>query len=335
MFTQIHKDFIIKAYTHLGNYLGNYKNNSLNDLLPRAKAENVWFDEENVSQALTQWQKMLSQDQVSQWINNYELVTISPKSIGIIMAGNIPLVGLHDMLCVWATGHRAIVKLSSDDTVLMQHILNEMVAYNPYFEANTEVVQRLNAADAIIATGSNNTNRYFEHYFGQKPHIFRKNRHSVAVIKGHETKEDFINLGHDIFQYYGLGCRSISQLLVPETYDFIPMLDAFNTFDYLQHNYKYFNNYEYYKAIYLINRDKHLDTGFLLIRENDSMAAPVGTIYFKTYKNDIEIDAYLKTNEADIQCIAGMNYTAFGQSQKPSIQDYADNIDTMEWLLKN
>lgn len=259
--------------------------------------------------------------------------------IGLILAGNIPLVGFHDVLCVLASGHHALIKASSNDTRLIKYILNLLVEIAPEFKTRFTFVERLAHFDAVIATGSNNTSRYFEYYFGKVPHIIRKNRNSIALLTGNETKEQLFLLGHDIFDFFGLGCRNVSKLLVPAGYDFVPFFEAVEPHQPIIHHHKYNNNYDYNKSIYLVNSDKHLDNGFLLVKEDERLASPLAVLYFEYYDDMPAATSRLAELSEAIQCIVthghidiGNQVVDFGQSQQPRLWDYADGVDTMAFL---
>ncbi|EHQ29418.1 hypothetical protein [Mucilaginibacter paludis] len=259
--------------------------------------------------------------------------------VGLILAGNIPLVGFHDVLCVLASGNRALIKASSNDARLIKYILNLLVEIAPEFETRFSFVERLANFDAVIATGSNNTSRYFEYYFGKVPNIIRKNRNSVALLTGNETKEQLFMLGHDIFDFFGLGCRNVSKLLVPAGYDFVPFFEAIEPHQPIINHHKYNNNYDYNKSIYLVNGDKHLDNGFLLVKEDERLASPLAVLYFEYYDNLPAAVNRLADLSESIQCIVTHEAVAvsnqvvdFGKSQQPQLWDYADGVDTMAFL---
>jgi hypothetical protein len=301
---------------------------------------NAWFTPESVTNAVTSIGKMLNADDLATWLNKYDLgKSTTPKKIGLILAGNIPLVGFHDVLCVLVTGNHALIKASTQDARLIKHVLKMLVAIDDSFADNFSFVERLVDFDAVIATGSNNSSRYFDYYFGKVPNIIRKNRNSVAVITGNETKEQLYNLGHDIFDYFGLGCRNVSKLFIPKGYDLATFFEAIEPYhDIINHN-KYSNNYGYNRSIYLVGSEKHLDNNFLILREDDSLSSPLAVLFYNYY-NDIRSVTDLLNNEAEnIQCIVTTaplqvksQVVDFGQSQQPKLWDYADGIDTMDFL---
>jgi len=260
-----------------------------------------------------------------------------------VLAGNIPLVGFHDVLCVLISGNFALIKASSQDARLITQVLKRLTAIESAFEQRFAFTERLKDFDAVIATGSNNTSRYFEYYFGKVPHIIRKNRNSVAVLTGRETTEQLHALGRDIFDYFGLGCRNVSKLFVPEGYDFVPFFEAIEPYKNIINHHKYNNNYDYNKSIYLVNRDKHLDNGFLLVKEDERMVSPLAVLFFEYYDDLQSLDERLNHEKENIQCIVTAAPLAsgawgttvnFGRSQQPSLWDYADGVDTMDFLTK-
>jgi hypothetical protein len=302
-----------------------------------AQENNSWFTKDNVYFTLNSWSKSLTESNLNNFIKSIDLNIKSPKKVAIIMAGNIPLVGFHDFLSVLISGHSVVVKQSSSD----KHLLPFLAKYLEYVEEGfkgkiTFTEEKLTNFDAVIATGSNNTARYFEYYFKNKPNIIRKSRNSVAVITGKETEEDFIKLSDDIFQYFGLGCRSVSKLFVPKGFNF----DAFFTGMYAKkdiiNNAKYANNYDYNKAVYLMSLFDLLENGFLMIKEDESYSSPIATIFYEYYDNDIDLKIKLHQDKDNIQCIVAKDFieneVAFGQTQHPKLTDYADGVNTLEFL---
>ena len=254
------------------------------------------------------------------------------------MAGNLPLVGFHDLLCVLVAGHKAIVKLSSDDRVLLPYLITQIRTFAPeWAEAVAFTDDKVTEYDAVIATGSDNTARYFEYYFGKKPHIIRKNRHSVAVLTGEETPEELQDLGKDIFLYYGLGCRSVSKLFVPQGYDFDLLFQAIYPYKDIIEEQKYANNYDYNKAVYLMSLYKLLENGFLLLKEDEHYGSPIATLFYEYYTNKETLKKKLATDREKIQCVVGHNFIdgeiPFGQTQTPKLWDYADGVNTLTFLL--
>ena len=348
----------LSAFIHLGKLfhdLGNdlsyaesskacsdvlYEN--FNALILRQKKSNPWFTEINIRKSLFSLSKLCEKEELMSFVNRYNLSLHSPKkksnskTIAIIMAGNIPLVGFHDLLCVLLSWNNALIKLSSDDQLLLPEFLNYLCSKFPFLKEKYSIsTSSLKHMDGVIATGSDNSNLYFKKYFGHLPHIFRKNRTSVAVICGSETKTDFENLGKDIFAYFGRGCRSVSHLLIPESFDINIFFEAIvNQGEIINHN-KYGNNYDYNRAVHLMNQIPILDNNFVLLKETKELFSPLAMIHYHRYSSENEIKSYLENHKESIQAIVGMNNNRipFGQAQNPSIFDFADNVDTMKWLV--
>ena len=327
----------LAAFAALGRRLASLTDDELTDLAARARNRNAWFDLPNVRSAIMGVAHLLAEPALSHWAGRYPAEPASPRQVGVVMAGNIPLVGFHDLLCVLLSGHTLLAKPSQDDTVLMLWIAKELTQIEPAFGERLQFVERLNAADAFIATGSDNTARYFEYYFRNKPHLIRRNRTSLAILTGRETPEELAGLGADIFQYYGLGCRNVSKLYVPEGYDFVPLLDALAPWQHVLNHHKYQNNYDYNKSILLVNAVPHFDTGFLLLTEREALVSPISVLHFSYYAQEIDLLDQLTNVAAQTQCLvsAGGRYPGsfpFGRAQSPAVSDYADGIDTMEFL---
>lgn len=331
---------LCSSLARLGNAFMEADNGNLALAKRRASAENHWFDEKSVDFALSAWKELLTEQNLQEWVQKGGLSAFvpEPKNIGIVMAGNVPLVGLHDLLCVLLSGHRARIKLSSDDSALMTFVIQELSRYSPWLEERLILVERLTDIDAIIATGSNNTSRYFEYYFRNIPHLLRKNRNSLAILTGSETEEDLFEIGKDVFTYYGLGCRNITQLLLPEGSSPTPFYDAIaDHFEVLNHN-KYANNYTYHRALFLLNQQKHLDNNFLLLKEDPTLYSPVGCLNYSYYKDEKDLEAYVRDHEEHIQVIVSKGSYSFhsvmpGQSQKPALDDYADGVNTLQFCV--
>lgn len=321
----------------------NVKNNDLFfdkmvSLIENAQHQNGWFTPENVQYAIQSWGKALTKDNLENWLSKYNFSERNEKNVGLILAGNIPLVGFHDIICVLTSGHKAIIKLSSNDHQLTKFLLDYLIEINEIFASRITFTEgKLEGFDAVIATGSNNTARYFEYYFSSKPNIIRKNRNSVAILTGKETKEELVALGEDIFTYFGLGCRNVSKIFVPENYDFKLFFEAMFEYGDIIHYEKYANNYDYNKAVFLMSNYSLLDNEFLLLKEDKSFSSPIGSLFYEYYSNFDAVIEHLH-NEADkIQCIVSnqstKNHIPFGYTQKPNLWDYADNVDTIEFLL--
>ncbi|MBK9319796.1 MAG: acyl-CoA reductase [Bacteroidetes bacterium] len=337
----------IEALVRLGNAVaamleemesgGELTGNPLNNIVQQAYRKNPWFIPANTISALSQWTKLLEKRSLEKWTSAYKLhdsESISVKNVGIIMAGNIPMVGFHDLICVLLSGHKAIVKCSADDEVLIPFLLEVLLQVAPEMSNYFKLEKRFGDIDAVIATGSNNTSRYFDYYFGKYPHVIRKNRNSVAVLTGSETETDLRNLGEDIFSYFGLGCRNVSKLYVPENYQFDGFFRAIEIYGeaLMQHN-KYMNNFDYHNALFMLNNEKFLTNNFLLLREHQALATPVSVLHYEVYSSKYELMKKLEAEKELMQCIIGKAYLPFGTSQQPGLSDYADGVDTMKFLL--
>lgn len=345
-----------KAFVELGRFLSQFSSNSsspksdvLNnnaffdrmlDLVQLSKSHNGWYTEEQVFFALQSWAVALTPENLDKWVSAYDIKdNIEPKTIGLILAGNIPLVGFHDFLSVLITGHKALVKTSSNDQHILPFLAKYLISVEPAFESHITFTEgKLEGFDAVIATGSNNTARYFEYYFKDKPSIIRKNRNSAAILTGNESKEDLINLGEDIFRYFGLGCRNVSKIFVPKGYDFKGFFEAMYEYGDIIHYEKYANNYDYNKAVFLMSNFQILDNEFMTIKEDPGYASPISSVFYEYYD---DIDVLRKKLEADkdqLQCVVSNGITpesiTFGQTQKPALWDYADNVDTVTFLTK-
>jgi len=329
----------ISPFISLGKLL---KTTLIEEAVFRAYSHNHWFTPEFVRQSLRAIsEEYLEEEKLSNWIEPYSLHYSSqtaPKKIGVVMAGNVPAVGFDDLLCVLVSGHHLLAKISNDDRSLMLFLIEKLIEIEPELAERISVVERLNAADAYIATGSDNTARYFEYYFSKKPHIIRRNRTSVGILNGNETKEELAALGRDVLQYFGLGCRNVAKVYVPEGYDFREFYEAIEPqHDYYVNHHKYFNNYEYNKSVYLINQEPHFDNGFLMTRETESLVSPISVLFYERYQSADHLAELLTTNEDKIQCIVSQkgnypNSLPFGQAQSPTLFDYADGVDTMAFL---
>ena len=309
------------------------------DLLELSQSHNGWFTQEQVYFAVQSWAEALKEDNLNQWLSSYDLSDIKPKTVGLILAGNIPLVGFHDFLSVLISGHKALIKTSSNDQHLIQFLANYLINVEPklsYYISFTD--GKLENFDAIIATGSNNTARYFEFYFKDKPSIIRKNRNSVSVLNGKESHDDLVNLGEDIFRYFGLGCRNVSKLFVPKNYSFEAFFKAIYEYKDVIFYEKYSNNYDYNKAVFLMSNFKLLDNEFLTLKEDTSYASPISSVFYEYYDSISDLQKRLTNDAEQIQCIVSNklieNSIPFGQTQQPKLWDYADNVDTIAFLTE-
>lgn len=308
------------------------------NLIQLSQSHNGWYTPENVYFSIQSWATALTEENLDKWLASYNLEINEPKNVGLILAGNIPLVGFHDFLSVLISGNNVLIKTSSNDQFLLPFLAKYIIAIEPEFSNKITFVEgKLENFDAVIATGSNNTARYFEYYFKDKPSIIRKNRNSVAVLNGKETKEQLIALGEDIFRYFGLGCRNVSKLFVPKGYSFNAFFEAIFEYQDIIHYEKYANNYDYNKAVFLMSNFKLLDNGFLTIKEDSSYASPISSVFYEFYDSIEELQLRLQSESEQIQCIVSNNLVEnsidFGQTQKPNLWDYADNVDTISFLL--
>lgn len=321
----------------LGNWFNTISSSELDQLILMAGNENSWFTPESIRSAFTAWGKVLTLDKIERWINGRELSPATAQRIGLIMAGNIPLVGLHDLLTVLISGNEAHIKYSSQDRALMSAVVSKLIESNPDFRDRIKVIERFNDIDAIIATGSDNSARYFKHYFSKHPHIIRQNRVSVGIIRGDETEEEFAKMGQDAFQYFALGCRNVSKVFVPKGFELPKFIKSLEGYSQILDHHKYRNNYDYNKSIYLVNREPHLDSGFFMMRESHDLVSPISVIYYETYENEAALDLKLSANREKIQCIVSADAwyegsLGFGEAQTPELWDYADGVDTLEFL---
>jgi hypothetical protein len=325
----------IKAFEKLGNYLSAIDRDELLMLSERARNENPWFTTDSVSLALSGTINYLNGNSLREWTSRYNLTGVNPKIVSIIMAGNVPLVGFHDFLSVLISGHSALIKLSSKDSLLLKFLTDKLVMIAPSFNDRIAFAEQLKNFDAVIATGSDNSARYFNYYFGKYPNIIRKNRTSVAVLTSRETNEELTLLGKDIFSYFGLGCRNVSKLFVPKQYDITQLFQHWNVYKDVIHHHKYCNNYDYQKSILLINREHFFDSEFVMLQESEKLVSPISVVYFERYADESDLALKLTSVRERIQCIVGSNRPAtvqFGQAQTPLLWDYADRVDTLKFL---
>ncbi len=345
----------INAFVTLGDFLSQFSCNEFkqndhikhNDVffdgfkhqITLAGEHNGWFTKENIVFALKGWSSQLTRTNIEQWVSTYNFDKEPLKTIAIIMAGNIPLVGFHDFLSVLISGQKVLVKQSSNDKHLLPFLAKYLEYIEPEFKGRITITEsKIENFDAVIATGSNNTARYFEYYFKDKPSVIRKNRNSVAILTGTESEHDLVALSEDIFRYYGLGCRNVSKLFVPKDYDFQPFFAAMYPWNPIIHQTKYANNYDYNKAVYLMSQFDMLENGFLMLKEDNSFSSPIATLFFEYYDSKVHLNAKLKERTNDIQCIVAKGFSdkevKFGHTQLPHLWDYADNVDTIAFSLK-
>lgn len=338
----------IKSFAELGEalrqvlrdgFVRNGRDRSLHikNMIDNQHINNPWFTPENVRSALNAIAGELTEENLVRWTNEYPELskTRDPLTVGVIMAGNIPLVGFHDLLCVLITGNKIIAKTSSKDSELLILICNILFNINPGFKNKIELTENtLKAFDIVIATGSDNSSRYFEYYFGKYPNIIRKNRNSIAILEGNEPESDLESLGTDIFSYFGLGCRNVSKVYLPEGYDLSLLDRSWKSFSNCIHHQKYANNYDFNKAVYIVNKEKFFDTGYLLMKEEHKLSSPVSVLHYEFFKSVNDVIKQTELMKENIQCIVGKHHIQFGKAQSPHLWDYADGIDTIDFLLK-
>ncbi|GGP01664.1 acyl-CoA reductase [Cloacibacterium rupense] len=340
------QDFKIQGLSKLGKFLHHFLEKPTEDysqdeaelfaLMKRSEVENPWFTQENQRFCFKNWADILKEENIKNWLANYKISHHS-KRVGLILAGNIPLVGFHDVICVMLSNHIPIIKLSSKDKLILPFLLNK---WGEFSEWNLEyqMVEKLTEFDAVIATGSNNTARYLEYYFKDSLSIIRKNRTSVAVIKGDETNEELQLLAEDIFRYFGLGCRNVTRLFIPKDFELSRLFENFIHFKDIINHHKYANNYDYNRAIYLLNRELFWDNNFVMLKEDEALFSPLSVLNFSRYESIEQVKSFLDENETNIQCIVAKaeleitNSIHFGEAQNPSLDTYADNVDTMKFL---
>ncbi len=334
----------ISAFSMLGEILRNALQGRstpftgrINDLIETQHLKNPWFTPDNIRLALKSIADELTEENLVKWTDSYPVLNKSykPLNVGIIMAGNVPLVGFHDFLSVLITGNKVIAKTSSKDPDLINLISEILISINREFKSIISISDGiLSGFDSVIATGSDNSSRYFKHYFGQYPNIIRKNRNSIAIIDGKETNTELEALGSDIFSYFGLGCRSISKLFVPENYDFSKMIQNWEKYFSLINHSKYAGNYDFNKAVLLVNKEKFIDTGYLIFKEDNTLSSPVAVLYYEFYNSQEQLQKVFRNFSNKIQCVVGRDFLPFGKAQSPTLWDYADGIDIIEFNLK-
>ena len=343
----------IDAFVSLGDFLRQFKEDgnvesvdiaqnsiffeAFSELIKLSQSHNGWYTPEQVYFSINSWAEALTEENLRIWLSKYDFVEKDPKTVAIILAVNIPLVGFHDFLSVLISGNKVLVKTSSNDQHLLPFLAKYLIAVEPKFEDYIEFTEgKLENYDAVIATGSDNTARYFEFYFKDKPSIIRRNRNSVAVLTGNETEEQIKALGEDIFRYFGLGCRNVSKLFVPRGYNFDKFFEGIFSFQDIVQYERYANNYDYNKAVFLMSNFKLLDNGFLTIKEDESYSSPISSVFYEYYESLDELNSKLKLDDLKIQCVVSdgiiENGIAFGETQKPKLWDYADNVDTIQFL---
>jgi hypothetical protein len=323
----------IDLISNLGDYL---KQNSpeWQSVKLRASQKNTWFTEAFIDLATENIiENYLNKVHLQKWTAHYHLDDlIKPKLIGIVMAGNIPMVGFHDFLSVFISGHHQAIKLSSKDDVLLPFLLEKLIEWDAETSSNIKIAENLKGCDAYIATGNNQSAQHFEQYFSKYPNIIRRNRTSVAILTGNETIEELEELSKDIHLYFGLGCRNVTKIFVPENYDFIPLIQSFHKFDSFRDYTKYSNNYDFQLSLLLLNNVKYMSSESTLLAENKNNFSPISVLFYEFYKDKEKLVAELSLSD-ELQCIIGKGFTPFGKAQEPDLFSYADGVDTMQFLL--
>lgn len=301
--------------------------------LEKASRENGWFTPEFIQlQVNNIAEQYLQPESLQLLVETYQLSEpINIRTVGLIMAGNLPLVGFHDFLCIFLSGHNQAVKMSSKDNILFKHLVDKLISWDQEVEDMVKIQDMLKGCDAYIATGSDNSARYFDYYFSKYPSIIRKNRTSVAILDGNETMQDLEALADDVYQFFGLGCRNVTKIYVPRDYDFVPLLEAFKKYNHLFDHHKYKNNYDYQLAILIINRIYYMTNGSIILRESPDFFSPISVLHYEFYADKEAVLKSIQSNES-LQCVVGKTATKFGEAQHPGILDFADGIDTMKFL---
>ena len=325
----------IQAFTGLGEYLEADVYHEAAEELHLATVLNPWFTNENINNSLSAWQEQLKVDMLTAWLSPYKLKeVVSQKKVLIIMAGNIPLVGFHDFLTVLISGHKVVVKMSSTDNILLKVLIEKLICIAPEFNESISFIDDVKNRkfDAVIATGSDNSAKYFEYYFKGAKKIIRKNRRSVALLDGSESTMELKGLANDVFAYFGLGCRNVSKLFLPRGYDLNKLFEAFFPYSHLVDHKKYGNNYDYNKAIFLMGSNKLVENGFLLMKEDKSLFSPVAMLYYEYYNDIHSVEQFVEENAEQLQCVVSKKGIPFGGAQQPNLWDYADGVDTVDFL---
>jgi hypothetical protein len=326
-----------QAFLYLPEKLQSIDREKLHKVFAKATSHNPWFTPEHIDLAMIGLNRYLEEDKLNRWLDNYSFDRITGKTVGVVSAGNIPMAGLHDFISVLISGHNLCMKLSAQDEVLLPFLADLLIEIEPNFRKKISFSERLKNFDAIIATGSDNSARYFHYYFSGVPHIIRKNRVAIALLNGDESDSEMKGLARDVFEYFGLGCRNVAKILVPAAFDIQDLKDAFSGFShFIDHN-KYANNYHYQKAILLMNGTPHFDTGLSIITESNDLVSPISVLYYQPYQAIEEAQVYIAENRAKLQCIVAKDgiledTIPFGDAQRPELWDYADDVDTLKFL---
>ena len=326
----------------LNKLLNDYNENTLSiydqNILTKASAVNPWFTLDNILYGLRYWAAVLHEQNLEDWLSEYQSESEpESKTIGVISAGNVPFVGLHDLICIYLSGHSAVIKTSSDDPVLTRWIVNILSEIDPQVSSQLVFQDKLSGIDAVIATGSNNSARYFEYYFGKYPHIIRKNRNSVAIITSETTDDQLRKLADDVFVYFGLGCRSVSKLYLPYSFDIQRIFAAFSDWKHIIQHHRYASNYDYNRVVFMMGNEPILENGFFILRNHSLLATPVSVLHYEFYESKEQIQSEIQSKQSAIQCVIGSQNEIctddFGYAQWPSIDSYSDGIDTMKFLI--
>lgn len=330
----------INALVQLGEYLLQL-DDYLQAVMHRSEYNNPWFTKQNQELAIkaiaTQF---LEEGKLRDWLGRYPVSDLpTGKTIGLVMAGNLPLVGFHDLLCTFVAGHKAKIKLSDKDRFLLPHLLKMLNRFQPGTDAFFEIVEQMNGYDAVIATGSNNSARYFEAYFGKYPHIIRRNRNGVAVLDGSESSDELLVLGKDVFQFFGLGCRNVSKLYLPKGYDFQLLMESLHEFHDLANHSKYRNNFDYNLALLMLNQIPYYSNGCIILTETPAITSRIAMLHYEFYEDIMSLEALMANHKEEIQCIVAKPgllsapTIAFGETQTPGLSDYPDGVDVMAFLV--
>ena len=325
----------IKVFVKLGTCICESFLAKNSDKINQSIAENPWFTKKNIENALFALKDMLELDMLESWIKPYSMQEqVNPKRVLIIMAGNIPLVGFHDLLSVIISGHKPIVKLSSNDRILMSLLIEVLITISPSLKNDIQFIDKVKNKkfDAVISTGTDNSAHYFKYYFKDAKKIIRKNRRSVAILDGSETSLELKRLASDVFAYFGLGCRNVSKIYLPIGYDLNLLFEAFFEYNKIVDHRKYGNNYDYNKAIFLMGNNRLIENGFILLKEDESLHSPVAMLYYEFYNDKQLVDHFISENKESIQCVVSKDDIPFGMTQNPRLWDYADGIDTIDFL---
>ena len=327
-------DVRLDAFTQLGSWLSDQFIQDYNDVVELAVKKNAWFTIENINAVLQYWGRKLNHDVLLAWLDPYKLIsTINSKSVLVVMAGNIPLVGFHDLLAVLISGHRVVIKMSTNDNLILPVIVDKLISISPGFRKKIEFIGKVQKRkfDAVIATGSDNSSKYFEYYFADSKNIIRKNRRSLAILTGDESSKELEGLSYDIFSNFGLGCRNVSKLFLPEDFDMDLLFQEFYRYRSVLMHKKYANNYDYNKTLFLMGKHEFIENGFLLLKEEESLFSPVSVLYYEFYSDRHVVDEFIENNN-QLQCVVSKGHVPFGHSQNPDLWDYADGVDTINFL---